>query len=418
MRFEILCTGSELVQGRTVESNAAWIGRFLAREGLVLSRYAVLPDDAGAIADEIRAALLRVPLVVISGGLGPTRDDVTREAISRAVRRPLAVHPEALAHLTRWFSGRKMPGANRRQALLPRGAEVLENPSGTAPGIWLALPGGKALASVPGVPHEMRRMVEEGILPRLRRGFGGRARRADGNRLLTVFGLPESVVDASVKRLPAGARYGITVRGIRVQLSFSWRPRSGATARRFIARLARSLRRQGAFVLEGDVDLATEIVRRLGGRGRTLAVAESCTGGRIASLITAVSGSSRVFVESLVTYANRSKVRRLGVPARLLAARGAVSRETALAMARGARKTGGTDWGLAATGIAGPDGGTPEKPVGLVWISCAGARGTVAERLLLKGDRATIQSRAAEKALLFLYSRLYSRFSRAGSAVR
>lgn len=406
MRFEVLCTGSELVQGRTPESNAAWIGRRLAAEGLTLSRYSVLPDDARAVADEIRAALRRTRLVILSGGLGPTRDDVTRKALAVASRRPLRVHPEALAHLARWFDGRRIPGTNRRQALLPRGAELLANPAGTAPGIWLDLPGGRSVASVPGVPVEMRRMVEEGVLSRFRRRPGGRARRAQRNRLLTVFGLAESVVDASIGRRPAGMRYGITVKGIRVQLQFSFPASRAAAARRFTDALVRSLRKRNALVLSEDRDLGTEVVRRLTERKRRLAVAESCTGGRIASLVTAVPGASRVFLESVVAYANASKTGRLGVPARLIARRGAVSRGVALAMARGIRRTSGADYGLSATGVAGPDGGGPGKPVGLVWIACAGPRGTAAEELVLKGNRETVQSRAAERALLLLLRRL------------
>ncbi len=414
MRCEILCTGSELVEGRTSETNASWIIQKLAPLGIQAARVTILPDDARAITQEIREALARVRCVILTGGLGPTRDDVTRQAIARAAHRPLAEHPAARAALARWFAGRVMPVANRNQALMPQGAEPLANPAGTAPGIWISLPGGKTVASVPGVPHEMRRMIEEEVIPRL----AGRAGPARAVRQLSVFGLSEAAVDAQVERLPKGVRYGITVRGIRVQLTFSAPARRRLAVEETARRLERILGRQGGLVLAGDADLAVETHRRLVRARATLAVAESCTGGRVAAMLTAVPGMSKVLIESVVTYANLSKIRRLRVSRVLLRRSGAVSHEVAAAMARGARKTSGADYALAVTGIAGPacaapgavrsgaagrpEGETPEKPVGLVWLGFAGPGGVEATSLHLKGDRETIQTRAAEWALLFL----------------
>lgn len=397
-RAEIVCTGSELVAGRAREANAAWIARRLATHGIETSRVTLVPDDRAAVAAAAREALGRARVVVVTGGLGPTRDDVTRAALARATGRPLAPHPEALARLARLFPDPARRAGNRRQAYLPRGARPLANPVGTAPGVWLSLSGGRCLAAVPGVPREMRLMIDREVLPRLARG------RPRAVRVLSVFGLPESEVDARVGRLPRGVRYAITVDGIRSRVALS----APAGRARRLAAVARILRRRlaGAAVVSGEATLARAALARLRARRETLAVAESCTGGRIAAALTAVPGASAVFQEGIVAYADAAKRRRLGVSAGLLRRFGAVSRPVALALARGARRRGRTDWGLSVTGVAGPGGGTPDKPVGLVWVGRAGPGGARARELRLRGDRAAVQTRAAERALLFLYEGL------------
>jgi nicotinamide-nucleotide amidase len=404
----VVATGNELLDGRAADTNLVRAARLLAPAGARIVFHVTARDDIGAIADAIRLARPRARVLIVSGGLGPTRDDVTREAVSAVARRPLVEHGPSLVRLAR-----RLPRATaqlaiqRRQALVPRGAVVFPNPAGSAAGFALRLQGCWCVV-LPGVPREFDAMLSRVVLPWLHRR--GLLRRPAFARALTFCGVPESVADDAIDRL------GIPLHGLEIALTVhegivkivltsregEARPSTrGRDAAQRILELHRALRRRfGEFVVSAEGrSLEETVARLLGRRGWTVAVAESCTGGRVARLLTSVPGISASFLEAVVSYSNRSKIRRLGVPAASIRRHGAVSVPVAEAMARGAARTAGADVGLGVTGIAGPGGGTPEKPVGLVCFA-AWARGRVETAVRrFRGDRMEVQERAAVAAL-------------------
>jgi nicotinamide-nucleotide amidase len=408
----VVTTGTELTTGRTVDTNAARLARFLAPVGGRVVFHVTVGDDRASIADALRLAAARARLVIVSGGLGPTRDDLTRDVIAACARQPLLLHAPSLARIARRLAARLGPGVpvpenNRRQALIPRGAEVLPNPAGTAAGFALRL--GRAwCVALPGVPREMDVMMTEIVLPWLRRR--GLARRPAVQKSLLLFGIPESVADDAIDRVGVpldGLEIALTVDEGAVKIVLATpggaAPR-GARGRGMVRRirtLHRALcRRFGdAVVSTGGLPLAESVARALRRRRRTVALAESCTGGLVTRKLAAVPGISASLLEAVVAYGNRAKVRRLGVPAALIRRHGAVSAEVAEAMARGIVRTSGADVGIAVTGIAGPGGGTPEKPVGLVWFGACAAGRVRTESRRFRGDRREVQERAAMTAL-------------------
>lgn len=387
MKVEVLSTGTELLRGRTLDENFTWLARELERAGLPVRHHQTVDDHLERLVAAIRLAAARSDVVLLTGGLGPTEDDFTRRAAAEAFRRPLVFRPDLWRRIRarlRRHRGRRVP-TQRRQAWLPRGAEPLPNDYGSAPGFALRQDG-VFFAALPGPPGEMRPMFRQQVLPRLRRApdfllWEGKA-----------FGLPEAAVDQIVRRVVGRqASYGVTVRGGLVDICVRV---EGPRRTRLLRDLSRRLRAAlGIHFLESD--LPETVARRLRQTRTTLAVAESCTGGLISHLLTGVPGISEVFLEGVVTYSNASKIRRLGVPERLLERHGAVSAPVARAMALGVARTAGADLGLAVTGIAGPGGGSPAKPVGLCFL----AVGERVERRLFGGDRRMIQMRAAQTAL-------------------
>ncbi len=413
LRVALVTTGTELTDGRTVDTNAARLARCLAPLSARVVFHATVGDDRRAVADALRLACARARLVIVSGGLGPTRDDVTREVVAAAACRPLVLHRPSLARIARRFAARLGPGApvpgnNRRQALVPRGAEALPNPAGTAAGFVLRL-GGAWCIALPGVPREMDAMMARIVVPWLRRR--GLARRPAYARSLTLFGIPESAVDEAIDRAGVplrGLEIALTVDEGAVRISLATAGRRGARAGdgavRRIEALHRALRRRFGAAVASPVGapLAEAVARALIRRARTVALAESCTGGLATARLAAIPGVSASLLESVVAYSNRAKMRRLGVPPALIRRHGAVSAAVAAAMARGIARTSGADIGIAVTGVAGPGGGTPEKPVGLVWFG-AWTRGRDrdgrAECRRFRGDRREVQARAAMTAL-------------------
>jgi len=404
----LVSTGSELTAGRTVDTNAARLARDLEPLGGRVVFHVTVGDDRRAIADALRLACARARLVIISGGLGPTRDDLTRDVLASVARRPLVLHGPSLANVVKRLSARlgrgaPIPANNRLQALVPRGAKALPNPAGTAAGFALRLRGAWVVA-LPGVPRELDVMMGRSVTPWL--GRKGLARRPAFARSLTLCGIPESVVDDAIDRV------GVPLDGLEIALTVdegvvkivAASPAGGAPRRdavRRIRALHRALRRRfrDAVVSPEGLPLAEAVARTLIRSGRTVAIAESCTGGLVTRQLAAVPGISASLLEAVVAYSNRAKIRRLGVPAALLRRHGAVSAEVAAAMAKGAARTSGADVGLGVTGVAGPGGGTPEKPVGLVWFG-AWARGRArAEHRRFRGDRREVQERAAVAAL-------------------
>ena len=407
MRAAILAVGSELLGTERLDTNSLRLTRALARHGVELVRKAVAGDSEEEIADELAHTLPRVDLMIATGGLGPTSDDVTREAVARALGRRLVLHPETLRRIERRFQamGLRMAAVNRKQAEIVEGAEVLPNANGTAPGMRIATPWGAVLFLFPGVPAELEAMIPEHLEPWLALRSGGAARET---AVLKVACVPESALEERIA--PAYAEFGreaITVLAkpgdIRLEMTATG---PEAERRALLAAMARRLAELAGDAVYADREEATlesvvgELLRRA---GRTLAVAESCTGGLLAERLTRVPGSSDYFLGGAVVYTNALKTRLLGVPEALLAEHGAVSEPVARAMAEGVRGALGGDYGVGITGVAGPGGGSEEKPVGTVHLALAGPGGAAAHRRVrLPGDRERVRWQASQLALEML----------------
>lgn len=397
--------GSELLSGDKLDTNGRWLCGRLGELGLSV-RFSTLVGDSPEDNDEaFGLASRRADLVIVSGGLGPTQDDLTRESLARVAGVDLAEDPGSLEAIRALFArrNREMPERNQVQALLPVGAEALANRVGTAPGIWMRA--GRAwFACLPGVPSELKIMFDEQVEPRLR--AKGMAGRSVVHRVINLFGRGESEVEAQVMDLTYRGRdpeVGITASDATISLRIRGEGADAAEAMAATEETAAIIReRFGPIVLgEGDVDVPQAAFRALKDAGLTLAVAESCTGGLVARQITAQAGSSDVFRGGVVSYATDLKTSLLGVPEELIRKFGVVSWQVAEAMAIGAKERLGADIGVGITGVAGPGGGTEETPVGCVYLAMA-MRHEVRRRHLELGPeqpRVIIQSRAAKHAL-------------------
>jgi nicotinamide-nucleotide amidase len=402
MKAEILTIGDELLRGEIVDSNKSFLSDRLLSLDVETRFHASVHDDPADMTDAFRRAAARSDVVLVSGGLGPTRDDLTCEVLARSFGRELRLDEEALETIRAFFRsvGRDMTENNAKQAYFPEGAEVLPNPIGTAPGFVLE-EHGTLFFCLPGVPREMQRMMDEQVLPRLaRRAGGGRVVRA---RLLRTFGMGESTLDDELKDIAAS---GDVTLGFRTSFPDNYlRPVARAAtveeAEAKLDRVCEAIReRLGALVYaEGDQTLPIVVGHLLRGTGQTIAVAESCSGGLIAEQITDVAGSSDYFLGGVVAYANSAKEALLGVPAALLEEQGAVSESVVRAMAEGVRERFGADYGLATTGISGPGGGSQGKPVGLVHVALARAEGTFADHFVFPLDRNRHRLLTAQVAL-------------------
>lgn len=398
-RVAILSTGEELVRGAIADTNAPHLARELRPLGAKVVEVRQVGDGLEAIAGAARELASRCDLLVVSGGIGPTADDRTREAIASAAGVALREDPAALAEVEAYFQrmGRTPSASNRQQARLPAGATVVRNPVGSAPGF--ALPVGAALVVVlPGVPGELKAMVAASLVPLVRARNGA---LGGESRLLQVVGLPESVVgeriDAWMRRKEPLVSVTVSAGCVTICASDAGDAAGRARLDECVAAMRAAL---GDHVYaQGDVTLAACVVERLRESRRTVALAESCTGGLVAAALTDVPGSSEVFLESSVVYANEAKSRSVAVPEALLREHGAVSEAVARAMAEGVRRASGATFGVATTGIAGPGGGTPEKPVGLVHFAVSGPDGTSHLGKRFPGDRAMVRSFAVTTAL-------------------
>lgn len=407
MNAEIVCVGTELLLGETLNTHAAFLSERLAAYGIDVYHHVTVGDNPGRLEAALREASRRAQLVVVTGGLGPTGDDLTREAIAAVTGRPLVLDAEVLSGIEAWLArrGRPMAPGNRKQALFPQGSHVLPNPNGTAPGFVLNWAGDRWFVALPGPPRELRPMVDGPLRPFLERWAAGRPRLV--RRVLRIAGIGESEVEHRLADLFA-AQGEVTLatyaKAGEVHLRLATKGSGPEAAARLEPLAAEIRRRLDVFVYgEGDRPLEAVIGDLLRARGETLAVAESCTGGRVADRLTNVPGSSEYFVAGVVAYANQAKVLALAVSPHELTAHGAVSAEVARAMAAGARATYGTHWGLATTGIAGPGGGTPDKPVGTVYVAVEGPGGGRVERYRWGGDRDIVKERSAQAALILLY---------------
>jgi nicotinamide-nucleotide amidase len=409
---EILCVGSELLLGNIVNGNARWLAEQLAALGLPHHRQGVVGDNRARLMAAVREAAGRARVLLITGGLGPTPDDLTTEAIAAAFATDLVEHPEVWDDIVAKLRqrGREPEPSLRRQALLPRGASLLANPTGTAPGmIWTPLEGFTVL-TFPGVPSEMRAMWEATAAPWLRRA--GLTQGVFASRMLQFWGVSESALAERVADLlalenPTVAPYAGAGE---VRLRITARADDEAAARLLLEPVERELRgRTGRCCFGADGDsLASVVLEQLRRRGEHLAVAESCSGGGIGAALTAIPGASEVFLGGVIAYANALKRDLLGVPQVMLDREGAVSDAVVTAMAEGVRRISGAEWGVAVSGIAGPGGGSDDKPVGLVHIAVASAEGCVAEavRFGSRRGRTWIQTLTVGEALNRLRLRL------------
>jgi len=421
MTAEILCVGTELLLGNITNSNARWLAERLAALGIAHHRQAVVGDNRERLIAMVREAAGRCRVLITTGGLGPTPDDLTTEAIASAFGAELEERPEIWAAIQARISARGRPVApsNRRQALLPRGAAVLPNPTGTAPGIiWTPEPAGLpfpiqtgfTVLTFPGVPSEMRAMWEATADPWLR--AAGLAEGVFASRMLRFWGVAESSLAERMADLLEGSNPTVApyAGAGEVKLRLTARGATAAEAEALLTPLEAEIRSRAAECCFGadDDSLAVVVLEALRRRGQTLAVAESCTGGGLGAALAAVPGASEVFLGGVIAYANAVKQGLLGVSPELLNAHGAVSDPVARAMAEGARRATGATWALAITGIAGPGGGSTEKPVGLVHIAVAGPQGCTSEGLRFGASRGRswIQSLSAGEALNRLRLRL------------
>ena len=402
MRAEIIAVGSELLTPYRLDTNSLFLTDGLNQVGIRVVHKAVVGDSLDDMRASFRQALDRADLVVACGGLGPTDDDRTREAVADLLSRKLELNEGVLRHIQELFRrfGRVMPEINRRQAMVPEGATVIPNPRGSAPGLWIET-SGHIVILLPGVPAELRAMFEQEIRPRLTRlGHDERLFTRD----LRITGLPESEVEQRVS--PLYALYPDTETTILasppgIQLHPRVWSRDPAQANQIldemVKRMALAL---GEHLYSTEGEAMEEVVARALTENRaTIAVAESCTGGLLAERLTNIPGSSIYFLGGVVCYSNELKSALVDVPAELIESKGAVSPEVALALADGIRKRTGATIGVGVTGIAGPGGGTPEKPVGLVHIGIADERGPRERRFQFPGDRERIRMHASQTAL-------------------
>ncbi len=408
MDLELVTIGTELLLGFTVDTNSAFLGQALGAIGVRITRRSSVPDEPAAVAAAVAEALARTRMVLTTGGLGPTKDDLSKNVVAELFGLPLEFQPEIWDAIVARFArmGRTLSDRNRCQAEVPRGASVLPNPRGTAPGLWISGSLGEVIM-LPGVPAEMRGLVTGEVVPRLAARSGGKVIRS---RVLRTTGIAESSLAERLEQVeetlaPLTLAYLPSLEGVDLRLT-SW---AGAAeeADRWLDVAVGKLRAPIADHVYGtaEEDLAEVVIAALQERSWTLAVAESCTGGMLGERLTAIPGASAVFLGGLIAYHDDLK-RELGVPARILEEHGAVSEETVLAMALAARLRFGTSAALAVSGIAGPSGGSPEKPVGTVWMAVADAAGSEAHRAVFPGSRQDIRVRATQAALWRLWRRM------------
>ncbi len=406
MGAELLTIGTELLLGQIVDTNASWMAQRLAEAGIDVFYKSTVGDNWGRIEAAIRLALTRADVIIMTGGLGPTEDDLTREVLAAVLERRLQLAPEILRSIEARFQRRRipMPENNRKQAMVPEQAEVLANPRGTAPGL-LCRADGRVLVCMPGVPTEMKPMLLDQVIPRIRDAFGIRTRIV--SRILKTCGISESSLDERIGdyfRAMRNPTIGVLAHAGEIHIRMTCKGEDPADIAGLLDALEAKLRERLGHLVFGRDDEKLEAVvgRLLRDRGATLAVAESCTGGLIASRVTDVSGSSEYFERGVVAYSAGAKQHLLGVPPETLATHGLVSLPTAQAMALGIRRLASTTLGLATTGIAGPTGGTPDKPVGLVCVGLAWDGGASAREFRLLGDREQVKYRGAQMALEML----------------
>jgi nicotinamide-nucleotide amidase len=418
MTIELINTGSELMLGRALNTHQQWICRQMADLGYTVNRQLAIPDTAQEIEAAVRDSFGRADLIITTGGLGPTSDDLTRDLVAKLLGTNLREDMEAARRIERFFEARKrpMPAQVKIQALVPDGAIVLQNAHGLAPGVAVELNPNPfraenkptLLIMLPGPPRELRPMFKDSVIPLIREKLP--PERPFFSRILKTVGIGESVIqerigDAVAEWAKSGMDIGYCARMGQVDVRLA---AFGGESQKLVAEAEEIVRAQiGEYIFGvGDEDLEMVIVRELTTRGRTLATAESCTGGFIANQITNVPGASAVLLAGIVTYSNAAKEKFIGVRAETLKIHGAVSETTALEMAEGVRRETGADYAISVTGIAGPTGGTTDKPVGTVFVGLATPSKTIARNYYNPYDRETFKQVTAFQALDLLRRKL------------
>ncbi len=402
---EIIAIGSELLTPDKTDTNSLWLTGRLNEIGIEVKLKTIVGDDRMRLEATIRDALKRSDFVILTGGLGPTEDDITRVVSAKAVGRELVYHDELETDLRERFKkwGREMPEINKRQAFVIEGAEILPNPNGSAVGMAVEI-GGKFLVILPGPPRENQPMFNDFIFPKLREKSGEIFVK---RKVLRVAGIGESAVDeaiAPIYKLYKTVDTSILFNKSEIEIHLIAHSNSEAAADDTLEEIAAKIVAElgvAVFALNGE--LMEEVVGKLlRENDKTLAVAESCTGGLIGERLTDVAGSSAYFMQGVIAYANEAKINALKVAPEIIEKHGAVSAETAEAMAKGMRELAKTDYAISVTGIAGPDGGTAEKPIGTVFVGYADAKKTKSFKVILPGDRFLIRWRASQAALEYL----------------
>lgn len=406
---EIIAIGSELLTPQFHDTNSIFLTEQLNMIGIAVNVRTIVGDEESHLEHTLRAAMERTQIVITIGGLGPTEDDITRKVVSQATDRRLVLDDNVLADLKERFSSRgvRMSSNNERQALVPSDAEVLENSSGTAPGLWLSA-GRNTLILLPGPPVELQPMFEKHCYPRLVRMSGPLAL---ARRVYRTTGLGESTLDSRIA--PIYTKYKNPVTTVlskpgQVDIRLTARAKTSAEAEALLGEVGDEIDRAlGDFVFTRDEQTLEEVVGMyLVMKGATIAVAESCTGGMLAERLTGIPGSSRFFQSGIVVYSNESKIDLAGIPPLVLEMQGAVSKEVALGLAESVREKIGTTIGVGITGIAGPTGGSEEKPVGTVHIAVAGPTGTDHGQFVFPGSRNKVRWQASQAALDMVRRRL------------
>jgi nicotinamide-nucleotide amidase len=399
---EIIAVGSELLTPRFKDTNSLYLTEQLNAIGIPVVMKTIVGDDENYLEDAVRHSLARTPILITIGGLGPTEDDVTRKVVARVLQRQLVLNDEILTKLQRRFKARgiDMPANNARQALVLSGSDVLENNHGTAPGIWVDSEKNHVML-LPGPPSELKPMFEQSCLPRLHDLAGGLGL---ARCVFRTAGLPESLLDARIA--PIYTKYKnpettVLAKPGQVEVRLTARGKTRAEAERLLKELADQIDEElDEFIFARSEQSLEEVVGMfLVMKNATIATAESCTGGLVAERLTSVAGSSRYFISGVVAYSNEWKMELAGIPPLLLEMQGAVSAEVARGLAEGIRTRMRTTIGVGITGIAGPGGGTPQKPVGTVHVAVAGPNGTENRQFLYPGDREKIRWQASQSAL-------------------
>lgn len=411
MRAEIIAIGSELLLGGVADTNSLFLADELLKIGIEVRFKTVVGDDPKDIEEALLHALGRAQVVLTTGGLGPTEDDLTRKVVARVTGRRLSLHDATLRAITQRLAAlqRRMTPEQTTQALIPSRAQVISNPVGTAPGFFLHHKDDRhkeerALMCLPGPLMEMKHIFSEGGASLLEAFAGKAAKGTLIRRRLRTFGLVESELDARLRDLYQAERHAVLglqagVYGVDVSITVQGRhPESAEAVAKRLERLVRDRLGEYLYAVGGQT-MEGVVALKLKAKGLTVAVAESCTGGLIGQRLTSLPGSSAYFERGVVTYSDQAKVDLLSVPESLIRQKGSVSAEAAQAMAEGVRERSGADLGLAVTGIAGPSGGTKEKPVGLVFLALADKKTSVCRQHLFSGDREGIRFRASQAAL-------------------
>lgn len=406
---EIIAIGSELLTPERTDTNSLWLTQKLNDIGIEVKLKTIVGDDEARLEETIRDEVKRSDVVITTGGLGPTEDDITRQVSARALGRELEYHQHLEDHLRERFRGwgREMPEINKRQAYVIEGAEILPNPNGSAVGMYVELVG-KHVAIFPGPPREMQPMFENFVFEKLKAAAGGVTVR---RRHLKVSGIGESALDEAIAPIYVtypDVQTSILFNKSEVEVHLALRSEDATAAEVRLDELVDKLvAKLGVAVFSTQGESMEEVVGRLlKSHGKTLSVAESCTGGLIGERLTDVPGSSSYFIEGVVAYSNEAKMRTLNVPEGLLEQFGAVSSEVAAAMSVGMLERSATDHAISVTGIAGPDGGSDEKPVGTVFIGYSDASQTKTRKFVLPGDRYLIRWRSSQAALDYLRRQL------------